>query len=198
MLVGPLDGPGEESFDVLVCTPAWLARTVAEHGPQVGRHRLVVEKLDLPVAETFLLRQIERLEATSWDELAATVARLGYWEFEDYRPYENRDMVTGHRAVVLIRLDEAERVRLLGGVFRPGSRSVMFRFPVAVEHEDGDMFGAVIESLEPTSDGLLRVELWFWSDLAGIYVTPGARFEVWYVRMSGEGVVLPWSVSETV
>lgn len=87
MLVGPQGGPGEESFDVLVCTPGWLARAVAEEGPQVGRHRLVVEKLDLPAAETFLRRQIERLEAATWDELAAKVARLGYWEFEDYRPY---------------------------------------------------------------------------------------------------------------
>lgn len=89
MLVGPSDGPGEESFDVLVCTPTWLARTVAEHGPQVGRHRLVVGTLDLPAAETFLRRQIERLEAATWNELAAKVARLGYWEFEDYRPFDS-------------------------------------------------------------------------------------------------------------
>ncbi len=37
MLVGPQDGPGEEAFDVLVRAPAWLARTVAEEGPQIGR-----------------------------------------------------------------------------------------------------------------------------------------------------------------
>lgn len=88
MLVGLSDGPGEESFDVLVCTPAWLSRTVADDGPQIGRHRLVVEKLDLPAAETFLRRQVERLEAPTWDDLAAKIARLGYWEFEDYRPYD--------------------------------------------------------------------------------------------------------------
>jgi hypothetical protein len=74
MLVGPSGGPGEESFDVLVCTPAWLARAVVEHGPQIGRHRLVVERLDLPAAEAFLRRQIERLEAATWDELAGKLA----------------------------------------------------------------------------------------------------------------------------
>ena len=88
MLVGAADSPGKESFDVLVCTPAWLARTVAEEGPQIGRHRLIVQSLDLGKVEEFLRRQIERLEAPTWDELAAKIARLGYWEFEDYQPYK--------------------------------------------------------------------------------------------------------------
>jgi hypothetical protein len=85
MLVGPPDGPGEESFDVLVCTPAWLARVVSEEGPQIGRHRLIMERLDLRAAETFLRHQVERLEAPTWNELAAKISRLGHWEFEDYR-----------------------------------------------------------------------------------------------------------------
>jgi hypothetical protein len=42
MLVGPDDGPGEESFDVLVCTPGWLVRAVSDERPQIGRRRLIV------------------------------------------------------------------------------------------------------------------------------------------------------------
>jgi hypothetical protein len=103
------------------------------------------------------------------------------------------EVVIGHRVAALIRLDEAERLRLLGGVFRPGSRSVMFRFSEVGELEDGDMFGAVIEAVEEQPDGLLRVQLMFWGDLAAVYVTPGSRFEVWYARTLGAGVVLPWS-----
>ena len=101
------------------------------------------------------------------------------------------DVAIDHRASVLVRLDETEKARLMAGVFRPGSRSVMFRFPEVAKYEDGDMFGAVIEEIEEQSDGSLRVRLLFWSDLARIYVTPGARFEVWYARTLGEGVVLP-------
>jgi hypothetical protein len=55
------------------------------------------------------------------------------------------------------------------------------------------MFGAVIEDVREQPDGRLRVRLLFWSDLAAIYVTPGAQFEVWYARTLGAGVVLPWS-----
>ncbi|RBY76603.1 hypothetical protein DQ239_13775 [Blastococcus sp. TF02-09] len=101
------------------------------------------------------------------------------------------DVAAGHRADALIRLEEAERARLLTSVFREGSPSVMFRFREAGEHENGDMFGAVIEELEEQLDGRLRVHLLFWSDLARIYVTPGVEFEVWYARTVGDGVVLP-------
>jgi hypothetical protein len=67
----------------------------------------------------------------------------------------------------------------------------MFRFRDAGDDEDGDLFGAVVEKIDEQFDGVLRVRLWFWSDLAPIYVTPGVRFEVWYGRPSGTGVVLP-------
>lgn len=66
----------------------------------------------------------------------------------------------------------------------------MFRFPEAGEHEDGDMFGAIIEELDEQPDGRLRAHLLFWSELARIYVTPGASFEVWYASTVGDGVVL--------
>jgi immunity protein 8 of polymorphic toxin system len=86
MLVGPQEGPGEESFDVLVCTPAWLARVVSEEGPQIGRHRLILSTLNLREAEEFLQRRIEGLHGSTWTDLAAKIGRLGYWEFEDYTP----------------------------------------------------------------------------------------------------------------
>ncbi|WP_427887941.1 Imm8 family immunity protein [Kribbella sp. GL6] len=84
-IVGPEGGPGEESFDVLVCTPLWLRRVVRAEGPQVGRHHLIVDPFDLRLAIGFLLRRFEELEAPTYDELAEKLARLGLWEFEDYR-----------------------------------------------------------------------------------------------------------------
>lgn len=69
----------------------------------------------------------------------------------------------------------------------------MFRFPVQADDDVGDMFGAVIESVEAEADGRLRVGLLFWDDVASIYVTPGTKFYVWYARTLGDGVLLPWS-----
>ena len=87
MVVGPHGSPGEESFDLLICTPLWLADKIERHGPQIGRHHLIVATLNLPKAMDFLRERIEhRLSGDSWDELAEKIARIGYWEFEDYRP----------------------------------------------------------------------------------------------------------------
>lgn len=84
LIVGPDGGLGEESFDVLVCTPLWLRDVVAARGPQIGRHHLVLDPFDLGVAREFLRRRVETLDEADWPRLAEKISRLGHWEFEDY------------------------------------------------------------------------------------------------------------------
>jgi hypothetical protein len=86
MIVGPADGPGEESFDVVVCTTRWLERWVQEEGPLVGRHHLIVDRFDRRRIGGFLTEAVESEEARTWPELALRIGRLGKWEFEDYQP----------------------------------------------------------------------------------------------------------------
>lgn len=86
LYIGPENGKGEESFDLMVCTPMWLRRKVTVEGPVIGRHHLIVDPLDLGVAALFLAEQVSNLEAPTWPELAEKLARLGHWEFEDYQP----------------------------------------------------------------------------------------------------------------
>lgn len=88
VIVGPADGPGEESFDLIVCTPQWLSRAVRTEGPIVGRHYLIVERWDLPRISAFIVDAIETEDAPTWDKLGERIGRLGRWEFEDYQPYE--------------------------------------------------------------------------------------------------------------
>lgn len=82
--IGPLDAPGEESFDVIVCTPAWISRQVEEQGPLIGRHHLIVNTYDLRKIIRYLKGRVEALEAETWPALAEKIGRLGRWEFEDY------------------------------------------------------------------------------------------------------------------
>lgn len=86
LVIGPNDGPGEESFDVLVCTPLWLRGVVVKGGPRVGRHHLIVDPFDLREACDFLRRRVESVEGADWSSIAERLGRLGYWEFEDYSP----------------------------------------------------------------------------------------------------------------
>jgi hypothetical protein len=81
VMAGPADGPGEESFDVVVCTPACLRRAVRK-GPVLGRHLLVVDRYDLDVIERFLVTAVEAARARSWPELGTLIGRIGKWEFE--------------------------------------------------------------------------------------------------------------------
>jgi hypothetical protein len=85
VLAGPADGPGEESFDIVVCTSRWVERHVRENGPLVGRHHVIVNEYDAEQVRGFLTRLFESEVADDWPQLAGKLARFGQWEFEDYR-----------------------------------------------------------------------------------------------------------------
>jgi len=85
MMVGPAGQAGEESFEVLVCTPRWLDRRVREDGPLIGRHHLVIERWDAARIQLCLTAAVESEEAPTWPDLATRVGWIGKWEFEDDR-----------------------------------------------------------------------------------------------------------------
>ena len=82
----PGHGPGEESFDVTVCTPEWLSRT-ADGGFYDARHHVVVnlESVDTNALHAWLARRVESVQADTWTEIGERLGRLGFWEFEDLR-----------------------------------------------------------------------------------------------------------------
>ena len=84
LLVGPADGPGEESFDVVVCTAGWLA-TAARSGPFDARHHTVVDYFDWPTLRDYFEQQVEGCTGEDWHEVAEKLSRIGHWEFEDYQ-----------------------------------------------------------------------------------------------------------------
>jgi hypothetical protein len=87
MYVGAFDGPGEESFDLTVCSPEWLARQSRNEGFIDGRHHVIInsEDFDQHRLQRWLEQRVSSVEGGSWREVGQRLARLGYWEFEDYR-----------------------------------------------------------------------------------------------------------------
>ncbi|WP_375430762.1 Imm8 family immunity protein [uncultured Friedmanniella sp.] len=83
MMIGPAHSPGIDAFDILVCTPGWLAQETEQKGPQLRRHMLVMATLDLTRAQDFLRRRVEQLTAPNWEDIARKLARIGHWELED-------------------------------------------------------------------------------------------------------------------
>lgn len=85
-MFGPEGSEGEESFDVLLCTPTWLARKVEREGPIDGRHHLIVDKFDLAQVRSYFTAYATSCTGKTWPEVATKLSRLGKWEFEDYTP----------------------------------------------------------------------------------------------------------------
>ena len=84
ILAGPNCGEGEESFDVIVCTPRWLERTHDRADVVPGRHHLIVFEYNYERLIRAIASMCELTEGSSWREVAEKLARLGRWEFEDY------------------------------------------------------------------------------------------------------------------
>jgi hypothetical protein len=84
VLVGPENAAGEESFDLTVCTPRWLANQLDVYEMLWGRHYLLLKRYDWERLEPFLRGQFEGVEGETWLEIADLLGRFGRWEFEDY------------------------------------------------------------------------------------------------------------------
>jgi Immunity protein 8 len=85
-MFGPEGGEGDESFDIVICTPAWLSREVARKGFVDGRHHLIVREYNLSHLRSFLSQYAKNSASNTWQEAANKLSRLGKWEFEDYKP----------------------------------------------------------------------------------------------------------------
>jgi hypothetical protein len=85
-MIGPLNGEGEESFDITVCTPKWLIRTYQPSEILLGLHKLIVFKYNYLRVRGFIEKFLTRCSGDTWQEVAQKVSALGQWEFENYRP----------------------------------------------------------------------------------------------------------------
>lgn len=84
-MVGLSDKPGEESFDLVVCDPDWLASQLTK-GFRWGHGILVVAAWDVAVVERAVRDLVGNAEGADWDEVAGKLARYTLWEFADYQP----------------------------------------------------------------------------------------------------------------
>ena len=89
LVIGPSDAPGEESFDVTVCTPEWLsAASRRAGGIYDARHHVVVnlDEFNQRALREWLTSRVHDAEADNWPQFGQLLGRLGQWEFEDYQP----------------------------------------------------------------------------------------------------------------
>lgn len=84
LTVGPDGEEGEEIFDIQVCTPYWLLSIMSKTDAIPGHGFLIVLEYDFEHIFRKVKQLIENCTGKNWHEVARKVARIGYWEFEDY------------------------------------------------------------------------------------------------------------------
>lgn len=82
VMVGPSDGFGEESFDVVVCTPLWLAAEVERWGVVPLHAHVVVDQWQWSAVRDTLTRMFGQATGDDWESIAVRLSRWGRWEFE--------------------------------------------------------------------------------------------------------------------
>ncbi len=87
LMIGDSNSEGAESFDIFVCTPAWITSRLQDQFAFWGGHSLVVPVYDFARIRNALEGMISRCAGSDWKETAQKLSRLGAWEFEDYQPY---------------------------------------------------------------------------------------------------------------
>jgi hypothetical protein len=85
IMAAPKGEAGEESFDVVVCTPTWLIENLGEDGILIGRHHLVIDRYDYSKLQKYIASYCSKCTGATWSEAAIRLGRLGKWEFEDYK-----------------------------------------------------------------------------------------------------------------
>jgi hypothetical protein len=81
-MVGPDDGPGEESFDFCVVTPSYLQE---QHVPRWGRGLLIVESFDWTVVRNAVEKRIADVSGDTWQQIGSELNKEFVWEFDTYR-----------------------------------------------------------------------------------------------------------------
>ncbi|GIG34835.1 immunity 8 family protein [Cellulomonas pakistanensis] len=83
-IAGPAGAPGEESFDLTVCSPSWLGEQTVNTSVYDARHHLVVRGFDWAAIRGYIEGRVARCDGETWQEIGHKLSRLGHWEFEDY------------------------------------------------------------------------------------------------------------------
>lgn len=83
-MIGPLGGAGEESFDIVVCSPRWVEEQLSSVPVFFPRHHLVMKQYDYSSIHTYISEFCDSCDGPDWKAIAVKLSRLGHWEFEDY------------------------------------------------------------------------------------------------------------------
>ena len=86
--IGPSDEEGGERFQLEITTPDHLAGRLEVDGYVWGLHMIITDRYDPDLIVKVIKKRLDHCTGSGWEEVAAKVAQIGAWEFDNYRPSE--------------------------------------------------------------------------------------------------------------
>ena len=86
--IGPAGSDAADTFDLQVCTPAWLVERHGRDGAppcRFGTSLMIVFAYDLAVIRGAFHYHCERCTGETWADIVARLRRIADWEFDGYR-----------------------------------------------------------------------------------------------------------------
>jgi hypothetical protein len=83
VLIGPMDGDGEEAFSFTVIT---AARFAAASEARWGRGKLIVAAFEWAVVVQAVAKLLAQCARPTWGEVVAELNKELLWEFDGYKP----------------------------------------------------------------------------------------------------------------
>lgn len=80
-----LIGPGEETFDLIVCSVPWIERFLESTPVMDMRHHLVVREFRWDAIRGFIEGAVARCVGDTWADVAQQLSCFALWEYEGYR-----------------------------------------------------------------------------------------------------------------
>lgn len=84
MIVGEKGNKGDESFDVIICTPKRLISNHKKNKVIFGLHYLIVFEYNYQTIYDRIKLFIDSVTGSTWDEIGVKIGMIGKWEFQDY------------------------------------------------------------------------------------------------------------------
>ncbi len=81
-MIGLEGNEAADTFDFVVCTPAWLTDHVKPENPVIERGLIVVDHFDYKQIQSEISRICALAVAPNWREIASILSRYARWEYE--------------------------------------------------------------------------------------------------------------------
>ncbi len=84
IFVGVEDEPGEECFDVFICTPKWIEQNYAKQTILIGLHTIIVQEYNYER----IIKAIEELfciKGETWDNISCDLSYYGLSDIDNKR-----------------------------------------------------------------------------------------------------------------